>query len=75
MLWAAIKATQERYPEAACIIYTGDIDAPGEGNISSQMIKNASSKEDVIAIKKNVILEKVEVRKLLRANILMTVSV
>ena len=27
MLWAAIKATQERYPHAICVVYTGDHDA------------------------------------------------
>ena len=27
MLWAAIKATQDRYPNATCAVYTGDHDA------------------------------------------------
>ena len=27
VLWAAIKATQERYPKAICVIYTGDHDS------------------------------------------------
>ena len=27
VLWAAIKATQERYPNAFCVVYTGDHDA------------------------------------------------
>ena len=26
MLWAAIRATQERYPKALCVVYTGDHD-------------------------------------------------
>jgi alpha-1,2-mannosyltransferase len=27
VLWAAIKATQERWPRAKCVVYTGDHDA------------------------------------------------
>lgn len=27
MLWAAIRATQKRWPNAKCIVYTGDHDA------------------------------------------------
>ena len=27
VLWAAIKATQERYPKAICVVYTGDHDS------------------------------------------------
>jgi alpha-1,2-mannosyltransferase len=27
VLWAAIKATQERYPKSTCVVYTGDHDA------------------------------------------------
>ena len=38
MLWAAIKATQERYPKALCIVYTGDHDANKETIISN--VKN-----------------------------------
>ncbi|KAK4915613.1 hypothetical protein LTR28_013536, partial [Elasticomyces elasticus] len=31
VLWAAIKATQERWPNALCIVYTGDHDADKDG--------------------------------------------
>ena len=65
VLWAAIKATQERYPQAACIVYTGDIDVPDSGNSISKKAKHANSKDAICAIKRDVILEKVEVRKLL----------
>lgn len=27
VLWAAIKATQKRWPKAVCVVYTGDVDA------------------------------------------------
>jgi alpha-1,2-mannosyltransferase len=34
VLWAAIRATQQRWPEAVCVVYTGDHDAD-----KSQIIK------------------------------------
>jgi len=27
VLWAAIRATQKRWPKAVCVVYTGDNDA------------------------------------------------
>lgn len=27
MLWAAIRATQKKYPNVMCVVYTGDQDA------------------------------------------------
>jgi alpha-1,2-mannosyltransferase len=30
VLWAAIRATQQRWPEAVCVVYTGDHDADKE---------------------------------------------
>ena len=29
VLWVAIKAIQEKYPEARCVVYTGDFDSSG----------------------------------------------
>ncbi|KAL8942652.1 MAG: hypothetical protein Q9211_001298 [Gyalolechia sp. 1 TL-2023] len=31
VLWAAIKATQKRWPKAVCVVYTGDHDADKDG--------------------------------------------
>ncbi|MCJ1403483.1 asparagine-linked glycosylation protein [Xylographa trunciseda] len=60
VLWAAIKATQERYPKAACIVYTGDIDLTESATDSPATENNANSKEAISARKRDVILEKVE---------------
>lgn len=38
MLWAAIKATQERYPKAVCVVYTGDHDVDKDDIINN--VKN-----------------------------------
>lgn len=34
MLWTAIKAIQDKYPDARCIVYTGDIDALADDILS-----------------------------------------
>lgn len=33
MLWAAIRASQDRWPLAVCVVYTGDHDAEKEAII------------------------------------------
>ncbi|KAL1304708.1 hypothetical protein AAFC00_003657 [Neodothiora populina] len=38
VLWAAIRATQERYPKAVCVVYTGDHDVDEDAIISN--VKN-----------------------------------
>lgn len=38
VLWAAIRATQKRYPKALCVVYTGDHDADKDTIISN--VKN-----------------------------------
>ncbi|MCJ1380578.1 asparagine-linked glycosylation protein [Xylographa soralifera] len=60
VLWAAIKATQERYPRAACIVYTGDVDVPDSANSNYKTERDASSQEAISAMKRDIILEKVE---------------
>ena len=65
VLWAAIRATQERYPRAACIVYTGDVDVPNSEHNKTKTERYANSEEAITLRKRDVILEKVEVRKLL----------
>ncbi|KAL9060548.1 MAG: hypothetical protein Q9206_000958 [Seirophora lacunosa] len=38
VLWAAIKATQRRWPRAVCVVYTGDHDADKDGML--EKVKN-----------------------------------
>lgn len=42
VLWAGIKATQERYPRACCIIYTGD-----HGSSKSTILERVSKRFDI----------------------------
>ncbi|MCJ1283606.1 asparagine-linked glycosylation protein [Xylographa opegraphella] len=60
VLWAAIKATQERYPKAACIVYTGDVDVPDSETKILKTAEYVSSTDAANAMKRDVILEKVE---------------
>ncbi|KAK4994598.1 asparagine-linked glycosylation protein [Elasticomyces elasticus] len=39
VLWAAIKATQERWPNALCVVYTGDHDADKDGMLERVKIR------------------------------------
>jgi alpha-1,2-mannosyltransferase len=36
VLWAAIRATQKRWPNAKCVVYTGDHDV-GKGDILARV--------------------------------------
>ncbi|MCJ1473122.1 asparagine-linked glycosylation protein [Lambiella insularis] len=59
VLWAAIKATQEQYPKAACIVYTGDIALSGVESFAGEW-RDAEAEQELIAKKKEIILTKVE---------------
>ncbi len=38
VLWAAIKATQKRWPKAICVVYTGDHDATKDEMLESVQV-------------------------------------
>lgn len=38
VLWAAIRATQKRWPKAVCIVYTGDHEASKDAIIQSVQV-------------------------------------
>jgi alpha-1,2-mannosyltransferase len=39
VLWAAIRATQDRWPEATCVVYTGDHDAKKDAIITRVQVR------------------------------------
>ncbi|KAL8956886.1 MAG: hypothetical protein Q9193_005704 [Seirophora villosa] len=39
VLWAAIKATQKRWPRAVCVVYTGDHDADKDGMLEKVQVQ------------------------------------
>jgi hypothetical protein len=39
VLWAAIRATQDRWPEATCVVYTGDHDAEKDAIIKRVQVR------------------------------------
>ena len=41
MLWAAIRATQDRWPEATCVVYTGDHDAEKDAIIKRVQVRRS----------------------------------
>lgn len=59
VLWAAIKATQNRYPQAVCVVYTGDHDVTkadilgrvkvGKPSIRGERLFPSMMRVDVIA--------------------------
>jgi alpha-1,2-mannosyltransferase len=43
VLWAAIRATQQRWPEAVCVVYTGDHDADKDQIIKRVQVRHSGS--------------------------------
>lgn len=41
VLWAAIRATQQKWPEAVCVVYTGDHDASKEQIIKRVQVRTS----------------------------------
>ena len=41
VLWAAIRATQQRWPEAVCVVYTGDHDADKDEIIKRVQVRHS----------------------------------
>lgn len=42
VLWAAIRATQKRYPRAVCVVYTGDHDVDKNTIVSKVQVLAAA---------------------------------
>ena len=66
MLWAAIKATQQRYPKAICVVYTGDVDIPSKNTKLPYESQGPFGEEG--RLKKDAILDKAEVGALCHQN-------